>query len=108
MSTGTGLREERIKKVVITLDKNHQPQIDKEHETIVLNRVKYEEILWTSAEKFRIDFKGDSPFYEDQFDSTNANSGLVRRSVVSSSARTYKYTIDINGKILDPGVIIDP
>jgi len=108
MSTGTGLQEERIKKVVITLDKNGQPQVDAESETIVLNRQKNEEVLWISTESFRIDFNGDSPFDEDQFDHTHGNSGLIRRSVISSKDKIYKYTIDINGKILDPGIIIDP
>ncbi len=108
MSIGTGMQEERIKKVVITLDKNRNPRVDKENETIVLNRTKNEEILWISTEKFRIDFKEGSPFYEDQFDSTNSYSGLARRSVLTSKDRTYKYTIDINGQILDPGVKIDP
>jgi len=108
MDTGTGMQEERIRKVVISLDKNGQPQVDKENETIVLNRLQNQEIFWSWPGPFRIDFKGNSPFYEDQFDDTNPYSGLVRRSVVSAKDRTYKYTIDINGKILDPGVIIDP
>jgi hypothetical protein len=108
MSTGTGMQEERVKRVVIRLDNNQHPQIDEENETIVLNRLRNEEILWISTEPFRIDFKEGSPFYEDQFDSTNAYSGLVRRSVLSSKNRIYKYSIEINGQILDPGVQIDP
>jgi hypothetical protein len=108
MSTGTGMQEERIKKVVITLDKHGKPQVNKEHEVVVLNRLNNEEILWISTEPFRIDFMEGSPFYEDQFDSTNAYSGLVRRSVLKSNDRIYKYTIDIKGKILDPGIKIDP
>jgi hypothetical protein len=108
MSTGTGMQEERIKRVVIRLDNNQQPQVDEENETIVLSRLKNQEVLWISTEPFRIDFNADSPFYEDQFDSTNAYSGLVRRSVLSSKDKRYKYTIDINGQTLDPQIIIDP
>jgi hypothetical protein len=85
MSTGTGMQEERIKKVVITLDNQGKPQVDKEHEVVVLNRLNNEEILWISTEPFRIDFMEGSPFYEDQFDSANAYSGLVRRSVLKSN-----------------------
>ena len=108
MSTGTGMQEERVRKVVIRLDDYKRPLIDKEDECIVLDRSKNEAILWVSSVPFRIDFRGDSPFYEDQFDSTHAHSGLARRNIVGSKVRTYKYSIEINGQVLDPGVKIDP
>jgi hypothetical protein len=106
-TTGTGMQEDRIKKVVISV-KNGKPHVDEGQETIVVNRQNNEEVLWVSTVKFRIDFKGDSPFYEDQFDDQNTYSGLARRSIIASKDRRYKYSIDINGKILDPGIIIDP
>ncbi|MGH9762564.1 MAG: hypothetical protein ACREAC_17220 [Blastocatellia bacterium] len=108
MSAQATMQEERIKTVVIKIDKEGRPHIEDDFETVVLNKTKNEEIRWTSAEPFRIDFHGDSPFYEDQFNHVHTQSGLVRRGVLSSRERTYKYTIEINGKKLDPRVKVDP
>jgi hypothetical protein len=108
MSIGTGMQEERVRKVVIRLDNNRRPQLDEQDECIVLDRAKNEAILWISSAPFHIDFHGDSPFYENQFDNTHPHSGLARRNILGSTVRTYKYSIEINGQILDPGVKIDP
>ncbi len=108
MSAQATMQEERIKTVVIKIDKEGRPHVDDDLEIVVLNKTKNEEIRWTSTEPFRIDFFGDSPFYEDQFDHVYHQSGLVRRGVLSSPSRTYKYTIEVNGKKLDPRVKVDP
>jgi hypothetical protein len=55
-----------------------------------------------------INFKGASPFYEGQFSNKYAQSGLIRRDVISSKSVFYEYTIIINGQTLDPRFIVDP
>ncbi len=109
MNTGTATQGPRsnLRTIVITLDSNGNPQFAWGDETAVISPKKNEEILWESAHSFLIDFKGNSPFYEQQFSNKYAQSGLVRRDVVSSSSVFYKYNIIINGKTLDPRVGVD-
>ncbi|MGA2901985.1 MAG: hypothetical protein ABSF40_17305 [Candidatus Acidiferrales bacterium] len=110
MNTGTATQGPRsnLRTIVITLDSNGNPQVSSGDETAVISPKKNEEILWKSAHSFLIDFNGNSPFYEQQFSDKYAQSGLVRRDVVSSNSVFYKYNIIINGKTLDPRVGVDP
>lgn len=108
MPAQPSMSEDRVKRIVITVDKQGKPQIAAEHHSVVIDQTKDEEVLWVSELPFRIDFKNVSPFYEDQFNQKNHRSGLVRRGVLSSEFRTYEYTIDINGKTLDPQIKVWP
>jgi hypothetical protein len=108
MPAQPAMSEERMKTIKITLDENKTPQVATEHKCVVIDRTKDEEVIWVSDLPFRIDFKGDSPFYESQFNPAYRRSGLVRRGVLSSKFHTYEYTIEINGKTLDPQIKVFP
>lgn len=108
MSVQPAMSPDRVKTIEITLDESRNPKVAAEHECVVVDRTKDEEVEWVSALPFRIDFGGDSPFYESQFDSTYRRSGLVRRGVLTSKFREYKYTIEVNGKTLDPKIMVFP
>ena len=102
------MNKDRVKQIKISVDKNGKPQIASATKSVTIDRTKDEEVLWVSNLAFRIDFKAGSPFYEDQFDKTHRRSGLVRRGVLSSRFREYKYSIEINGKTLDPQIKVFP
>lgn len=102
------MSEERVKRIEITVDKQGKPHIAADLRALTIDRTKDEEVIWVSELPFRIDFKGDSPFYEDQFNQTYRRSGLVRRGVLSDKFRTYEYTIEINDKTLDPQIKVFP
>jgi hypothetical protein len=102
------MSEDRVKRIEITLDKRKKPRVAAEYLTVTINQAKGEEVQWVCDTPFRIDFKSGTPFYEDQFDQTHSRSGLVRRGVLPSQYRRYKYTIDVNGKTLDPQIMIFP
>jgi hypothetical protein len=108
MPAQPAMSEERVKRIEITLDDKKNPQIAAELRTVTIDRTKDEEVIWVSEVPFRIDFKNVSPFYEDQFNQTHRRSGLVRRAVLPSKFRTYEYTIEVNGKTLDPKIMIFP
>jgi len=99
---------DRVKQVEITVDKKGTPQVTAGFQAVTIDRTKDEEVIWVSDLPFRIDFNGESPFYESQFDHKNRRSGLVRRGVISSRVRGYKYTIEIGGKTLDPKIFVFP
>ncbi len=108
MPAQPAMTHERVKTIEITLDEHKKPKVAAEHEIVVIDRTKDEEVIWVSELPFRIDFKDGSPFYEDQFNHANRRSGLVRRGVLSSRYRGYKYTIEVNGETLDPQIMIFP
>jgi hypothetical protein len=110
MNTGaaaSGFRP-NIRRIVITLDSSGKPQIAEDDKTIILSPAKNDEVIWESSERFLINFKGNSPFYEKQFSNKYAQSGLVRRDVLGSPNVFYEYTIIINGEKLDPRFGVDP
>jgi hypothetical protein len=108
MNTGTATQGARpnMRRILITLDSKKKPQIAKDDETIILSRT--EEVIWESSEQFVINFKGNSPFYEKQFNNKYAQSGLVRRDVLGSPKVFYEYSIIVNGETLDPRFGVDP
>jgi hypothetical protein len=108
MPAQPAMSEERVKRIEITLDDKKNPQVAAEFRTVTIDRTKDEEVIWVSEVPFRIDFKSGTPFYEDQFNQTSRRSGLVRRSVLSSQHRNYEYTIEVNGKTLDPKIFVWP
>ena len=95
-----------IRKIIITLDAAGKPFVAQEDEEVTI--ASSDEVVWESAQEFLIDFKGNSPFYEEQFSHILRRSGLVRRNVMSSKFVFYEYTIIINGQSLDPRIRIDP
>ncbi len=108
MSAQPSMSPERVKTIEITLDEHQKPKVASGYDCVTIDRTKDEEVIWVSDLPFRIDFKGDSPFYEGQFNPANRRSGLVRRAVLSSQFRTYEYTVEINGKTLDPQIKVFP
>ncbi len=108
MSSQPTMSEDRVKTIEITLDKKGRPHVPKGQETVFLDSKKDEEAIWVSKFPFRIDFQEGTPFYEDQFNQNHRRSGLVRRGVLASRVRHYKYTIEVNGKKLDPKIMVFP
>lgn len=110
MKTATAMdgAKPNIRKIIITLDNNAKPFVAAGDEDVTIAPANNEEIVWESSEKFLIDFKGNSPFYEEQFSHVFKQSGLVRRNVISSPSVFYEYTITINGQTLDPRIRVDP
>ncbi len=108
MPAQPAMSEERVKRIEITLDEKKNPQVVAEFRTVTIDRTKDEEVIWVSEVPFRIDFKSGTPFYEDQFNQNHRRSGLVRRWVLASRVRYYEYTIEVNGKTLDPKILVFP
>lgn len=102
------MSEERIKRIEITVDREGKPHIPAGQRAITLDSKKEEEVIWVSEVPFRIDFGGDSPFYEGEFNHVHRRSGLVKRGVIPSQFRHYEYTIEIEGKTLDPKIFVFP
>jgi hypothetical protein len=111
MSTEPALSEERVKRILISVDAHGKPRVADDLQDVTINKEKGEEVRWESESglPFRIDFKQDaSPFYEDQFNERFPHSGLARRGVLPSQDRSYRYTIEIQGKTLDPVIKVYP
>ncbi len=102
------MNKDRVKTIKITLNKEGKPQVREGQGTVFVDSTKDEEVIWVSKFPFRIDFKEGTPFYEDQFNQNHRRSGLVRRGVLASRVRYYKYTIEVKGKTLDPKILVFP
>ena len=108
MPAQPAMSEERVKRIEITVSKDGKPHIAADLRAVTIDRTKDEEVIWVSKFPFRIDFKEGTPFYEDQFNQNHRRSGLVRRGVLASRVRYYEYTIEVNGKTLDPKIMVFP
>lgn len=75
-----------------------------------ISKSNQEEVLWQTDSSqpvyFTVEFKGESPFYESQFNSDFPVSGLVRREVLSDPLKKYEYTVRAGGEVLDPTGIV--
>lgn len=82
-----------------------KPAVDQDE--IEIWSTKGEEVEWScdhAGQEFYICFGGKSPFKQRHFHSRNNQSGPVRPGASGS----YKYSIEIDGQVLDPTVIIKP
>jgi hypothetical protein len=93
------------KNVVVQHHEGNTPTVDQVD--ITLDRLLGDELQWSCdhpGKKFRIDFGGRSPFERSTFDDQNYQSGPIR----PDAHGPYKYSVEIDGKINDPRVIIQP
>jgi hypothetical protein len=95
----------REKEVKIAIDANGNIQVAPS--TFHVGKSANEEVVWTCNVPFEVDFV-ESPFNDTQFTDQLRFSGLVRRSVLPSKTKRYKYTVTIAGyPPLDPDGQVD-
>jgi hypothetical protein len=86
-------------------------KIDVAPEPFSISKSKQQEVLWVTDPKnlqFTVEFKkGDSPFYNVQFNNEFPASGLVRRVVLHDPQRKYAYAVRVEGyEPLDPTGVV--
>ena len=94
----------REKEVTITIDGNGNIKVTPS--TFHVSKKDNEEVVWTCAVPFEVDFV-QSPFTDSQFTNQVRFSGLVRRNVLPSPNKRYKYTVTIGAYSLDPDGQVD-
>jgi hypothetical protein len=65
------------------------------------------EIVWScnsTAKDFYICFPSESPFQQRHFHRGNSRSGTIK----ADATGRYKYSVEIDGRTLDPQIIIRP
>ncbi|HVO61456.1 MAG TPA: hypothetical protein VMT53_11010 [Terriglobales bacterium] len=93
-----------VKQVTVSFE-NGMPSVDPE--PIEIWSTKNESVEWVAEPRdlaFTICFAAESPFSERHFHEHRPASGPIK----TGATGRYKYTIEVNGVILDPGVIIRP
>jgi plastocyanin len=93
--------------VEVTVDADGYPEVSMEE----IRACAGDEIKWKfkqGAREFKVEFASDSPFDWKQ-QRENAG-GTLKGTVRADAARTdpYKYTVEADGKPLDPTIVIDP
>ncbi len=95
-------------KIKVKVDNAGQPAVDPD----TVNACVGDTVHWVFAgsKEFKVQFTGDegSPF--DWSDKKGASvEGTVKADAVKGDAPTpYKYDVEVDGKVLDPKIIVDP
>ena len=95
-----------LEKIVkVSLGKNGYPQI--EPDEIAINRDRDEKVVWQAEEgvNFTVCFERETPFESFHFHPCLPSSGSVRKGAQS---KEYKYCVEVNGKVIDPKVVVWP
>jgi hypothetical protein len=81
-------------------------QISVDNDAMEIDKRKGENIVWVADGDFdfTICFERDSPFASRHFHKHSPASGTPR----ATSTGRYKYCIEVDGKVLDPDVIVRP
>jgi hypothetical protein len=94
------------KGIVVQHHEGTAPSVDQD--TIYLRSDLGDEMVWTCdhpSKNFRVTFEtGRSPFASATFDNRNSHSGPI----LPGATGPYKYSVEIDGHINDPRVIIQP
>lgn len=103
----TGLAP-RARTVVVTIDPKFEYKVDPN--PFHISKAFGDQVRWVlrdSKASFQIDFE-ESPFETAHFDNHVNCSGPLCGKVQGDQKHVYTYTVRVNGKILDPGGIVDP
>jgi hypothetical protein len=76
-------------------------------DSVLLSKGAHHEVVWTCEppQQFEVKMKGASPFAGGRFTEINNHSG---ESIVVGDGSEYKYSVVVGGRVVDPGVIINP
>ena len=95
-------------KITVTVDENGEPVVSDDEVVACVG----DEIKWkfkgSGAQHFAVEFKEDSPFtWKRQKDNVNGTlKGVVKEG--TARAEPYKYLAEVDGKILDPKIVVEP
>jgi hypothetical protein len=93
-----------VRQVTISLQ-NGMPTVDQD--PIEIWSTNSESIQWIASPsnlQFTVCFPTESPFSDRHFHDHRPDSGPISPGATGR----YKYTIEVNGRLLDPGVIVRP
>lgn len=94
-----------VHKVVIAVDASGTPTVDSDRATLSVNNG--DTVVWVPSQGisgFSVVFDSGSPFSRSSFTSTGGRISSGR--ITSTNSATYKYSVWVNGKWLDPQIIV--
>jgi plastocyanin len=104
MSAASGRGPQRVT-VRIQHNPGDTPSVDQD--SVHISATEGDEVEWicdAPDKDFHVRFQQESPFEQNYYHRNNNRTGRVK----SNATGTYKYSVDIDGKILDPTVIVHP
>ena len=91
------------KLIKVAVDAQGNPTVDQD--SVDLWSTSGETCKWVSANiPFRIIFSANTPFAESSFSGPSASSG----SLHPGATGTYKYSVQVGNKVLDPKLVVHP
>ena len=106
MSAARDVLSFAVQPIVVSVLPDGTPAVDQP--TTVIWSTHSQEVRWVAADPktvFHICFKDKSPFDKGRhFHSSDGRSGKI----TAGASGSYDYSVEINGKILDPTVVIKP
>jgi len=96
-------QRERI--VRVSVGEDGYPRVEPDQVTV--NRLEDERVVWQADKgvNFTICFCEETPFESFHFHPCLPTSGSVRKAALG---REYKYSVEVNGKLIDPKVVVYP
>lgn len=89
--------------ITVSVDASGNPTVDQAN--VDLWSTNGDTCKWMSANiPFKITFAAGSPFAQSSYSGPSAPSGAIKAGATGS----YKYSVQVGGKILDPAIIIHP
>jgi|SRR5882762_6330783 len=92
--------------VVVSVGSNGYPSVSPDF--ILIDRTLGETVLWQARPgvNFTVSFDGNnSPFQNSHFSNGSPASGAIRTGALGTD---YKYSVEVNGKVIDPKVGVRP
>ncbi len=96
---------EQKKIIRVSVGEDGYPRVEPDY--IVINRNLGETVVWQAGEgvSFTVCFGVETPFENIHFHPCLPASGAVRKGALG---REYKYSVEVNGKLIDPMVKVEP
>jgi len=86
-----------------------QPTVSVNPETVRIHKSKNEEVVWTSPQNlpFTVIMEPGTPFKGSKFTQSAAHSGVPVLTPDPGAEIYFKYLVEVEGNIADPGVFVD-
>ncbi len=98
-------RKEKERVVRVCMSEDGYPRV--EPDSITINRHEGETVVWKAEPgvNFTICFGDETPFESFHFHPCSPSSGKTREG---ANGGEYKYSVEVNGKVIDPKVYVVP
>jgi hypothetical protein len=76
-------------------------------DTVTISKTQHQQVVWECTAEFTVTMEGTSPFGSAHFTRATNQSGEPTLTPDAGISLYFKYSVEVGGHVVDPGVIVN-